>query len=84
MGLTSANCQIIISIIISNTVQKYEEEIKQLEAEQGNDVKFINPEVGIHYVHVHHDVDEAAQPGFVLKTKLADSDLKVFVNICQV
>ena len=24
------------------------------------------------------------QPGFVVKTKLADGDVKVFVNICQV
>ena len=47
--------------------QRYEEELRQMEAMQGNDVQFINPE-----------------PGFVVKTKLAKSGMKVFVNICQV
>ncbi|EGD76144.1 hypothetical protein PTSG_00851 [Salpingoeca rosetta] len=46
--------------------KRYEEELRQMEAMQGNDVKFINPE-----------------PGFVVKSKLKDSDTKVFMNICQ-
>eukprot|EP00042_Codosiga_hollandica_P034668 m.244976 g.244976 ORF g.244976 m.244976 type:complete len:705 (-) comp54469_c0_seq1:57-2171(-) len=44
----------------------YEEEIRQMEAAQGNNVKFINPE-----------------PGFVVKTALLATQMKVFLNICQ-
>ena len=42
--LVDQYCVCVINLLTSG-YQKYEEEIKQLEAAQGNDVKFINPEV---------------------------------------